>query len=137
MGKRFRCVSQKRELLLASKTLFEALDAASCINETLLARVEGMGKGRDVDVDDVVFDAVDCALFRRFHRTSGDHFVLTVDENGGSVFGMNIGFHKKSLTRVGKTLFGACALCRRGPKGVEPFSSTRLSTQTHGSNSGA
>lgn len=86
--------------------LLEALDATGGVHDALLAGIERMGERRNVDADDVVRDAVDVALLSRGHRRAADDFVITVDENGGEVLRMNVGFHGNTLVRARLELEG-------------------------------
>jgi hypothetical protein len=74
---------QKNLLLLGacSKTLLELINASACINELLLAGIEGMALGADFNVD-ITNDGMS------FHSSTA-----CATNDSGLIFGMNSSFH--------------------------------------------
>src|SRR3546814_10882167 len=69
-----RGLREERDGLLAEvlEALVELLDATGGVHDALLARVERVRCGRDLDVDDGVLDSVELDGLVAGHRRTGD-----------------------------------------------------------------
>ena len=83
------------QLAAAAELVLELLDAASCIDETLLSGEGGMRVGSNVANHDLVFITVDCLCLAATHSGLGQELVTcgNVDECDRVECRMKIRFH--------------------------------------------
>ena len=83
------------QLAAAAELVLELLDAACCVDETLLTSEGGMRIGSDVANYDLVFITVDCFCLASTHSGLGQELVAcgNVNECDGIECRMEISFH--------------------------------------------